>query len=290
MLRKKDNKKLPQCPDSLAHELESLGRMIRDYGCKDCADLSEEENSRLMAVARVCSDLPLTEWQSLVSNPEYEQWIAFPLSAELYPYLVKIQEKLDKLSYQSDHDALTGLHNRRAFERVLSLEHNRAHRQGGRMSLAVLDIDHFKSVNDTYGHACGDTVIKGLADLLATSKRTYDLAARIGGEEFALVLPGVGANRARTMVSRILKLFRGKTFYCDDEEFTATFSAGVASIKGVVKTSSSELFDMADKALYEAKEQGRNQVVARRTKDELEMPKRTMVRSEEKQFLFSGTK
>src|SRR5690606_12514890 len=84
----------------------------------------------------------------------------------------------------------------------------------GQVSIAVLDIDDFKQVNDTYGHACGDEVLRGLAQVMREIARAYDVAARIGGEEFALILPGAAALSAKALVERMLEAFRTRSFLC----------------------------------------------------------------------------
>lgn len=277
--------------ERLAREIETLSRMLRDYGCRNCATDQENDNHEpLVAVIRLCKDLPLEEWRKLSQSPDFEQWLALPVNGESYPHLLHLQERLENLSFQSEHDPLTELHNRRAFERILKLELQRATRQGHYLSLAVLDLDNFKKINDTYGHPCGDEVLVALAETLVQNKRTYDLAARLGGEEFALVLPGAGPSKAKDMISRLLQTFGETAITCTglDTPIHATFSAGVAATRAKVPIRSTELMNLADKALYMAKEQGKNTVVVQRAPKELEMPKTTMVRSEEKQFLFTG--
>lgn len=277
--------------ERLAREIETLSRMLRDYGCRSCAtDLENDNHEPLVAVIRLCKDLPLEEWRKLSQSPDFEQWLALPVNGESYPHLVHLQERLENLSFQSEHDPLTELHNRRAFERILKLELQRATRQGNYLSLAVLDLDNFKKINDTYGHPCGDEVLVALAETMVQNKRTYDLAARLGGEEFALILPGAGPSKAKDMVSRLLQVFGETGITCtgQDTPIQATFSAGVAATRAKVPIRSTELMSLADKALYMAKEQGKNTVVVQRAPKELEMPKTTMVRSEEKQFLFTG--
>ncbi len=277
----------------LAREMETLGRLLRDYSCRNCADATEDGDcSRLVAIVRLCRDLPLEEWRTLTRSPEFEQWLALPINGELYPHLVHIQQRLENLSFQSEHDPLTELHNRRGFERILKLELQRAFRQSNYLSLAILDLDNFKKVNDTYGHPCGDEVLVALAQTLVANKRTYDLAARLGGEEFALVLPGAGPTKAKDMVERILTVFHETPITCTgfDTPLHLSFSAGVATTRSKVRIKPSELMALADKALYQAKEQGKNSVVVQRAPKDLEMPQTTMVRAEEKQFLFTGSK
>lgn len=276
--------------EELAREIETLSRMLRDYSCRTCSTELQDAEERLVAVIRLCRDLPLDEWRKLTGNPEFEQWLALPVRGEAYPHLLHLQERLENLSFQSEHDPLTELHNRRAFERILKLELQRSTRQGHYLSLAVIDLDNFKKVNDTYGHPCGDEVLVSLAEVLIKNKRTYDLAARLGGEEFALILPGAGPSKAKEMVNRVLGVFNKAPISCTgfDMPLYCTFSAGVATTRSKTPIKPAELMSLADKALYQAKEQGKNTVVGQRAPRELELPKATMVRSEEKQFLFTG--
>jgi len=291
MATQNSNPQFCSSKEHLTREIETLSRMLRDYGCRNCAtDLQDVKNEPLVAVIRLCKDLPLEEWRKLSQSPDFEQWLALPVNGESYPHLLHLQERLENLSFQSEHDPLTELHNRRAFERILKLELQRATRQGSYLSLAVLDLDNFKKINDTYGHPCGDEVLVALAETLVQNKRTYDLAARLGGEEFALILPGAGPSKAKDMLTRLLQIFGETAIDCTglDTPITVTFSAGVASTRTKTPIKPNELMTLADKALYMAKEQGKNTVVAQRAPKELEVPKATMVRSEEKQFLFTG--
>lgn len=275
--------------EQLAREMETLGRLLRDY---DRSPSSGSDDAPVVAITRFCRDLSLEEWNKLSENPEFKEWIALPVNSAAYPHLLQLQERMESLSFQSEHDPLTELRNRRGFESTLKLELQRAMRQGQYLSLAILDLDDFKKINDTYGHPCGDEVLVTLADTMIKNKRTYDLASRLGGEEFALILPGAGPSKAEDMVTRLLETFRHIPISCTgvDRAVTATFSAGIASTRTKVRIKPAELMSLADKALYVAKQRGKNNVHAVRAPKELELPRSTMVRSEEKQFLFTGSK
>ncbi len=292
MPRKKADNPPSSCDaDRLANELESLSRLIRDFSCKSPAGQPCDKSERVVALARLCRDLPVNEWQELATRPDFEQWLAFPLNGSAFPYLRHIQERLDTLAYQSEHDALTGLYNRRAFIRILEQEIQRTQREASYLSLAILDLDKFKLVNDTHGHPVGDDVLVGLARAMMSAKRTYDIASRMGGEEFAIVLPSTGPQRAKSMIERLLRLFRAEQFVGQEgARFSVTFSAGIASMHGRFKTTANTLIELADKALYQAKSQGRNTVVGMRVAEEIEYQRSTMVHSEEKKFLFFGSK
>jgi two-component system cell cycle response regulator len=143
----------------------------------------------------------------------------------------------------------------------MSEEEDRARRFGHSLALVVVDIDHFKSINDTHGHAAGDTVLKEVAGRIANSIRTVDRAARIGGEEFALVLVQTDEASALRVALRTIELVSKSPVAAGGGlAITVTASAGVAILPADARTAK-ELFSVADKALYAAKEGGRNRVV-----------------------------
>ena len=159
-------------------------------------------------------------------------------------------------------DALTGLWNRRHLFDFLARELSRSSRHGRPLSLAVLDIDHFKRVNDTYGHAAGDAVLRDVAAVLKTQTRADELAARYGGEEFALVLPESGAGPALAACERLREGVAECRFRCGDDAIPVTVSVGLVTTAGESGVSPEALFQLADARLYEAKSAGRNRVVA----------------------------
>ena len=166
-----------------------------------------------------------------------------------------LQGLIDGLCELSLKDPLTGLANRRHFRAVLEREIDRVTRSGEAALLLMLDIDHFKAVNDTHGHPAGDFVLRAIADLLQESVRGEDAVGRIGGEEFALLLPGVhqdeALRRAETIRAAIASSDAGMTV-----------SIGVAGFVPDVQVEPDTLLRRADAALYAAKRGGRNQVAA----------------------------
>ena len=277
----------------LEKEIELIGKLLLEYKA-DGNGFSlnapgQETPPGLVAIARLVQGLSVQDWQSIARHPSIERWIAFPVEGTVYPFLQELQDRLDQLVFQSEHDPLCGLYNRRAFERLFELELNRCIREHRHLSLALIDLDDFKNVNDTYGHPCGDVVLKKLAQVITTKKRTYDIASRIGGEEFALVLPAVGPLKAKTVIEeRLLTTFRKTPQQCVGyDDFYVTFSVGIASTRGAQGCTPDALFRLADEALYQAKEQGKNRIVSLRVKEDCELTN-AMVRSDEKQFLFSG--
>jgi len=171
-------------------------------------------------------------------------------------------ERIRLFNERANKDQLTSLLNRRAF-----LEQFKTHLAEGdrfmrNMSFCMIDLDHFKHVNDTYGHLTGDQVLSGLGRLLAGRFRNVDLRGRWGGEEFAVSIYGENAKTSKMIISRVLETLRSMTFEGESgEKFHVTFSAGIATYPTDGKTFD-ELFRAADRRLYEAKEQGRNRISA----------------------------
>lgn len=179
------------------------------------------------------------------------------VEASLREQLARNEELRKALKEESVRDPLTGLYNRRWLDETLEREIPRALREKGQLSLSIIDLDHFKRVNDTFGHDVGDQVLKTLATLLKEHCRKHDVATRFGGEEFVLVLPGLGTEAATEVIQRLQGLFRECMFTGGLSGLT--FSAGLAAVPGHARDRAT-LFKMADRALYQAKENGRDQV------------------------------
>ena len=157
------------------------------------------------------------------------------------------------------HDPLTGLKNRRYMDSFLKMECDLIKRQSVGGTLVVVDIDHFKRINDTYGHLVGDEVIRMLANLLRQRLRTTDLIGRYGGEEFVVALPGCGATKAVEIIDELRESFAQFQFSAGGDSFTSSFSAGVKVPDG--EEDLQALLTAADARLYAAKKAGRNRVV-----------------------------
>lgn len=153
-------------------------------------------------------------------------------------------------------DSLTGLFNHSAIKEHLIREIARSRRSGSPMTLAMVDIDLFKGINDSYGHPVGDQVIRAMARLLQQRLRRGDIIGRYGGEEFALIMPGTSAVAATSVLNQIRESFSQIRHYAEAQDFTATFSAGVAELAPDIDAET--LFRIADVALYQAKHDGRN--------------------------------
>jgi diguanylate cyclase (GGDEF)-like protein/PAS domain S-box-containing protein len=172
---------------------------------------------------------------------------------------IELANELEKLATT---DALTGLANRRRFDEHFAAEVARAARSGEPLTLVLCDVDHFKRYNDRYGHLRGDTCLVEVGRALqVVVRRPADLAARYGGEEFALVLPGTSQEGATTLADRLRESVRALAIEHDanDGHSIVTLSAGVATVIGAWTTD--EIFGLADRALYEAKNAGRDRHV-----------------------------
>ncbi len=174
--------------------------------------------------------------------------------------LMKENEKLRnenrRLKKHCRIDPLTGINNRLFMEEYLTEELNRSDRYNSSFSLIIIDIDHFKSINDTYGHQAGDTVIRKIASILKNNIRKCDQAFRYGGEEFLIALPETDLAGAEKTADKIRKIVERELF--DGVDRTVTVSMGISE-KGD-DNDVATLINVADKALYEAKRGGRNQV------------------------------
>ena len=161
---------------------------------------------------------------------------------------------------QADHDGLTLLHNRQHFDKRIMEELKRHQRHHQPLSLLMLDLDRFKSINDTHGHLAGDMVLHELGRLLLETLRETDFPARYGGEEFVIILPHTNQQQAKVLAERIRKRLAGKRFRHQDRTFTVTGSIGIATIRPASLHGPTELIGQADRALYLAKARGRNMV------------------------------
>ncbi|MDP2760544.1 MAG: GGDEF domain-containing protein [Sideroxyarcus sp.] len=170
--------------------------------------------------------------------------------------LISSHNQRAQYEHQATVDALTGVHNRRwmndAFPRVL----HRCTLNGKHSAVMVIDIDHFKRVNDSYGHLVGDAALKSLANIMQINLRPHDLLVRYGGEEFAILLPDTALDEAKSIAERLRVMVAANEIESDGLMFKITISIGIASIAG--KGSLEEFFGAADRALYRAKEIGRN--------------------------------
>ncbi len=179
--------------------------------------------------------------------------------------ILDLQQQLlaarEALREQATHDGLTGLLNRGAILETLDKELARASREGHPLSVLMVDLDRFKQVNDTYGHAAGDAVLSEAARRMREATRTYDSAGRYGGEEFLIVLPGCDGPSAAVQAERVRGMFASTAFVAGQRPLTITGSIGVSSRTHPREMDADALLREADLALYGAKADGRNRVL-----------------------------
>jgi two-component system cell cycle response regulator len=189
---------------------------------------------------------------------------------DLQKELTETNKRLELLSIT---DGLTKLHNHRYFQDELARAFEESQRYQRPLSLAMIDIDFFKKINDTYGHAVGDDVLKYAARLYRTSVRSTDLVARYGGEEFAVMMPETALDDAIAFAEKIRTMVEQSPMETQAGNVPVTISIGVASVPHTRIHSAKELIIAADKALYRAKRSGRNQVQAERRRDGSRTPR-----------------
>lgn len=193
----------------------------------------------------------------------HDLWLlALLLALAIWAGYVQLTLLLDLLGARRDatHDPLTGLHNRRAAESRLESDHAHALRSGEPLSVLMLDLDHFKRINDRWGHAAGDRVLVAVADVLREQLRGADLGARFGGEEFLAILPATTSAEAVAAAERIRARVAKLALDADDGPMRITASIGVATL--AFGESTTQLLARADTAMYRAKDAGRDRCVA----------------------------
>jgi diguanylate cyclase (GGDEF)-like protein len=182
-------------------------------------------------------------------------------TGELKDALTRLSEAHINLKEMNTFDVVTGIHNRQYFNESLEQEWRRAKREGYEVSMLMLDIDHFKRVNDTYGHLAGDECLAAIAkEVDRMFNRPSDVVARYGGEEFVVVLPYISAENARRLAEQLREIIEGSTYLADGHDLQVTVSIGVATASPNDEVRSRDLIGWSDTVLYEAKSAGRNQV------------------------------
>lgn len=196
-----------------------------------------------------------------------DDYIIKPFHHEELKSRLKIGQRIIELEHRilrlASTDYLTGLLNRRAFLERLERELNRCQREASPMGIIIMDIDHFKKVNDNYGHQAGDLVLQELSTTLVTLCRVYDFIGRYGGEEFIVCLPGADKWNTYQIAERMRSIVENKNTFLPGKgsPVSVTASFGIASLEPGQRKNADRLINEADEALYRAKDQGRNQVV-----------------------------
>jgi len=236
-------------------------------------------NGLLVALAFFAIILPMTylgigDWnQSLWSNTDFLRYLVVTIcvvfvayfyessSNSAYSSLLDSQKKekdyLNKLENLSVTDQLTGLHNRRYFDDQFAIQQEKVSRYASQLCLIMIDIDHFKPINDDYGHQVGDSVLKEFSQLLQSQIRATDLLSRWGGEEFMLLLPEVDISAASHIAEKLRHSIENHPF-SHGQALTASF--GVAEVQSNQDSKREAIFNV-DSALYQAKQDGRNRII-----------------------------
>ncbi len=176
---------------------------------------------------------------------------------DLQAELIRTQEALRE---QATRDALTGVWNRHSILEILSREVDRAGRKCGLLGLLMFDLDHFKDINDTFGHQCGDQVLSGLAGRLRNALRSYDSIGRYGGEEFLVVVPHADADALASQARRLKSVIEGAVLDAEGRQISVTASFGASVFDPLQPGSPDTLIRAADAALYQSKKVGRNAI------------------------------
>ena len=232
----------------LSEDLDALARAAKDLEAgKPGADIPAAHSSR--EVQRLSSALRDMIHKLLSANEAME--------TQVRQRTQQLEEANQELDRQARSDPLTGLLNRRGFDAQMNHDLALARRSGRPLSIITVDVDHFKRINDTHGHDVGDQVLQRLAATLATRLRQSDVVARLGGEEFAVLLPDTDLEGARTIAQELVD-----SQACLGYPVIGglTISAGVSTLRGAEDTAQ-ELLRRGDMALYQAKREGRNCVV-----------------------------
>jgi diguanylate cyclase (GGDEF)-like protein len=178
---------------------------------------------------------------------------------ELETVIDDLQTRNARLQEENQIDGLTSVNNRLAFEEAFKIEWRRAERQGYMLSLLMFDIDHFKEVNDTFGHLAGDQCLRTVSHLLKSAfNRSADFVARYGGEEFVVLLPYLELDNAILCAERLRAIIEAYVIEYAGSEIRLTVSVGVSCVQPSADIDATQLIKLADKALYSAKDAGRN--------------------------------
>jgi two-component system, cell cycle response regulator len=192
---------------------------------------------------------------------EHELKVRLRAGQRIIDLQIDLMNAREQLRERADKDLLTMLPNRAAIYRTLEEELSRCHRDRRSVGVIILDLDRFKSVNDTYGHFAGDAVLRETAQRFRSNMRPYDRVGRYGGEEFLVVLPNSDLEQTRQQAERMRVILESKPMYIEGQELRVTASFG-ATVSDGSDRPADQIVRVADQALYQAKHNGRNQVVS----------------------------
>ncbi len=241
-------------------QMGTIGHFCRAYGLSgewDCADLAQEVYRQAQDVFPIF-DIQFKHDRDYTELLDAAKSEMTKLSVEMIAELLEKDKEIEFLREQTTIDGLTSIHNYKGFCDALNLEMSRAKRYHKAVSLLFADIDHFKAVNDTFGHQAGDHALKAIAVILKNGLRTNDYLSRYGGEEFAVILPEATIESALLVAERLREKVGSQQITYKDKTILLTMSFGVACMPPNSNLSSDTLIKMADDALYKAKKQGRN--------------------------------
>lgn len=233
--------------------------------CSKCHDYGDESSNKVIgglsiSIDRTSVDLDFLNLTDRLRSTYLSIWVAGVIGLLLFHFVSF--RLLRQLHHTATRDHLTQLFNRGTIEQHLQHGLKVAERYNQSYSVLLLDIDYFKKVNDTYGHAAGDNVLQRVSAILESSIRTCDTAGRIGGEEFLILAPNTDSGEAHAIANRILEAYRSCSVQVDDDiSIPITVSIGFTS--RLPSDNATEMMQRADKALYQAKNGGRNRVSVR---------------------------
>lgn len=224
--------------------------------------ISKMENIPIIVIVGFDKEDAIKEWHRRSMQLAVGYGVLFILSMVVFRSFLSILRQRDEMNRLATTDPLTGISNRRALMSAGEREFSRQSRYQSRLSALMIDIDRFKSINDTFGHPTGDKVIRCLAEIMMSSVRTQDVAGRVGGEEFVALLPETDREGATVIAERLRSMAENANVLdVSGKVVKFTISVGVAT-NGHEDNSFQQLLRRADKGLYTAKENGRNRVVA----------------------------
>jgi diguanylate cyclase len=241
----------------LASEMRAMGESVETAA--DLQQLRAQVRSRLECIDRHVKNFRERETARAAEMTARNERLRFRI-AELEAKAQRLQSQLQDEQRLSTIDALTKIPNRLAYEKRLDDELKRCQRFDQPTCLAVWDVDHFKRINDTYGHRAGDRVLAAVAECLASRIRSTDFVARYGGEEFVMILPGTSLEAAIVVVEELRLAIRKIGFHFRGTPVDITISIGLTALRA--SDSPGTAFERADKALYRAKQSGRNRCIA----------------------------